>query len=167
MFTTERKALLGIEKIKSIPFTSTFGSRDVLAGVGSNDGGGRYLDAMPLRVFSGKDGRIHDTAHRFDVLFEVELAHAQCGAVRVEAVMQGITDQIGDGLMRADILDEQRGGNAVGKLAVIHPARRVPQGELGRSLILGQAALEIGDELFSFSRGELRLLFRWHLAGSQ
>ena len=92
----------------------------------------------------------------------MKLTHAQRGAVGVEAMMPGIADEIGGGLMRADVFQQQRISDAVDELAIVQSTRRIAEGKLHRGLILGQAVLEVSDELFPLGVGEVAPVFRWH-----
>jgi len=67
--------------------------------------------------------RIQNIANGLDIVFQMKPAHAQRFAVCIETMVTGISHETSEGEVRAYILQEQGVAYAVGKLAVVHPAR--------------------------------------------
>ena len=95
-----------VEEIKALRPALAFGTGEVLASVLGEYSGWRHLDAAVGWAFAGENGGVHDAARSLDVLFEVKLAHAERVAVGVEALAQGITYEVGDGMVCSDVLSK-------------------------------------------------------------
>ena len=95
----------------------------------------------------------------------MELTQPERVADRVKAVFERVAEQVGQWLVRADILDQEYVADTVGQLSVVQSPRRCGLGAGGSLLVGTNPLVEELDKLLTLGWQQLPLVRRWHIPG--